>query len=109
MQTDIVDKIPVATLFPDRYGLGKTKVYEYLKDLGIRPFSDGRKSFISFEQLKLLDEYAKVAPDREAAAEFLNNLNQSEQVREHVQTMTHQASGSPAWLLFAEAIASRLT
>lgn len=61
MDTSVVEKIPVSSLFPDRYGKGKTKVYEFLKDLGVERIYQGKEAFISLEDLHDLDEYVRCA------------------------------------------------
>ncbi len=48
----------VAGLF-SRYGLKKSAVYEKLRVLSIIPFREGRKSYISPEDLQLLDDLVK--------------------------------------------------
>ncbi|MBE9178702.1 hypothetical protein IQ268_09030 [Oculatella sp. LEGE 06141] len=115
----MIDKIPVASLYPDRYTLGKTKVYEYMGILNIKPFRVGKAAFITFEQLKALDEYCRLLAENPAAAaefavSYAQSSSQGEQVRERnapVHELVHTSadlSTSPAWLLFVEAIAARL-
>ena len=50
-----VDSVPVSTL-PDRYGIGKTAIYDRLKALGISPEKRGRASYVSSSQMEQLDE-----------------------------------------------------
>jgi hypothetical protein len=114
MNTTVINKVPVSSLFPDRYGVAKTKLYEYLGDLQIRPFREGKIAYITLEQLELLDEYLKrLAKGREAAEAFLAELPESSEPEyqddEHVHELVHTPfNESPAWLLFIEAVASRL-
>lgn len=113
MNTTIIDKVPVSSLFPDRYGIGKTKLYEYLGNLQIRPFREGKAAFITLEQLSLLDEYCKrLAEGRDVAEAFLAELPESLEPdhldNEHVHELVHSPFESPAWLLFIEAVAARL-
>lgn len=105
--TDTDIKIPVASLYPDRYGIGKTKLYERLKNLRLEPFSNGRQSFITVEQLELLDGYCKACEaGKEAAAAYLAAHVQP--VHERVHTGTIVPNLPPAWLALLEALASRL-
>lgn len=101
----VANKIPVASLYPDRYGLGKTKLYEYLGDLGIKPTLENRRSFITLDQLALLDRYVPIASDRQAAATFLSTLP-AEPIQEQVRGIVHSAETStPPWIPLLEAIA----
>lgn len=54
MNTEI-DRFPVADL-PDRYGIGRTALYERLNTLTIKPEKQGNKSYISGLQLQVLDD-----------------------------------------------------
>lgn len=51
----MLDRFPVADL-SQRYKIGKSAVYDRLKVLAIQPIRDGRKSYISTEDLERLDE-----------------------------------------------------
>ena len=50
----MIDRFPVGKL-SSRYGLGKTAVYDRLSFLAIAPFRDGRRSYITGEDLDRLD------------------------------------------------------
>jgi hypothetical protein len=50
-----VDSVPVASL-TDRYGVGRTALYDRLKALGIEPEKRGRASYVSADQLDQLDQ-----------------------------------------------------
>lgn len=50
----MIDRFPVGQL-AQRYGLGKTAIYDRLAFLAIAPFRDGRLSYISGEDLDQLD------------------------------------------------------
>lgn len=68
----------VSELWPDRYGVGRTKVYEYLKALNITPFKPegDKRSHITLEQLAALDHYAKLLAesDTEAAQSYADSF-----------------------------------
>ena len=49
-----IDRIPVSQL-PSRYGIARSAVYTRLKDLQIEPVKEGRKAYVTNEQLQLLD------------------------------------------------------
>ena len=49
------DRLPISSL-TDRYGIGRTALYDRLKALGIEPTKDGRKSYLKSEQIQLLDQ-----------------------------------------------------
>lgn len=49
-----LDRVPVAQL-PDKYGIVKSVLYDRINRLGIKPTKIGNKSYISGEQLELLD------------------------------------------------------
>jgi len=50
-----LDRIPVAQL-PDKYGIVKSVLYDRINRLGIKPTKIGNKSYVSGEQLELLDQ-----------------------------------------------------
>ncbi|MFN6568251.1 MarR family transcriptional regulator [Dendronalium sp. ChiSLP03b] len=50
-----LDRVPVAQL-PDQYGIVKSVLYDRINRLGIKPTKIGNKSYISGEQLELLDQ-----------------------------------------------------
>jgi hypothetical protein len=52
-EAEIVD-YPVAGL-PDRYGKARSAIYTQMDKLGIAPYKQGNKAFISNHQLRLLD------------------------------------------------------
>lgn len=55
--TSVISGIPVNSLYPDRYQIGKSKLYEILKQLKITPYRDGKTACITLEQLHQLDRY----------------------------------------------------
>ncbi len=57
MDTLAGEDIPVASLYPDRYGLSRSAVYEAMKELEITPFKKGKQAFIALEVLRELDHY----------------------------------------------------
>ncbi|NEU84118.1 MarR family transcriptional regulator [Nostoc sp. UIC10630] len=50
-----LDRVPVAQL-PDKYGIVKSVIYDRINRLGIKPTKIGNKSYVSGEQLELLDQ-----------------------------------------------------
>ena len=53
--TYTIDSVPVAGL-TNRYGVGRTALYDRLKALGIEPEKRGRSSHISNSQLDQMDQ-----------------------------------------------------
>ena len=51
----LLDRVPVAQL-PDKYGIVKSVIYDWINRLGIKPTKIGNKSYVSGEQLELLDQ-----------------------------------------------------
>ena len=49
-----IDNFPVSQL-PQRYGIGKQAMYNRLEALDIKPFKEGRSSYITANQLWVLD------------------------------------------------------
>ena len=56
-QTTVLNGIPVNSLYPDRYGVGKSKIYATLKELGITPHRDRKTACLTLEQLLRLDRH----------------------------------------------------
>lgn len=56
-QATVVSGIPVSSLYPDRYGLGRSKIYDALKQLGITPYREGKVAYLTLEQLHRLDRH----------------------------------------------------
>ncbi len=50
-----IDNFPVSQL-QSRYSIGKQAVYNRLDALGVKPFKEGNRSYITAMQLRLLDE-----------------------------------------------------
>jgi len=50
-----LDRVLVAQL-PDKYGIVKSVIYDRINRLGIKPTKIGNKSYVSGEQLELLDK-----------------------------------------------------
>jgi hypothetical protein len=51
-----LENFPVASL-ADRYRIGKSRLYERLKQLGIQTHTVNGRAYITLEQVKLLDEF----------------------------------------------------
>lgn len=69
MEVSIANGIPVNSLYPDRYGVKKSKLYEILKLLRIDTFRDGKTACITIEQLRILDGYFKELEKSQADAD----------------------------------------
>lgn len=50
-----IDRVPLSGL-PSRYGIARSALYTRLKDLQIEPNKEGKKAYITTEQLQLLDD-----------------------------------------------------
>jgi hypothetical protein len=90
----------VSELWPDRYGVGRTKIYEFLKRLDITPFKPegDKRGHITFEQLQDLDSYVdtlgKEGPER--AEEFIQKrLQKSAQLSAATHTDTSANTSTP--------------
>ena len=108
----------VNELWPDRYGVGRTKVYEYLKALDITPFKleGDKRSHITLDQLEAIDHYAELLADSdpEAAQIYADSFNSAIAT----QTVNPSANAftaliepldiSPAIATLAQAIAQQI-
>ena len=68
MKTEI-DNFPVSQL-QSRFSLGKQAVYNRLQQLGIKPFKEGNRSYITADQLQLLDQLHEHINQGGTMAEF---------------------------------------
>jgi len=65
-----LDRFPVGEL-PRRWGISRSVAYKRMQELGIQGYKDGRRSYVTGEQLQLLDELdAHIRADG-TVAEFL--------------------------------------
>ena len=67
-----IDQIPIAQL-QDRYGLERSSVYARLSALKIKPLKIGRRSFVSEDQVKRLDEFDSYLKSGGNVADFMSN------------------------------------
>ena len=67
-----IDQIPIAQL-QDRYGLERSSVYARLSALKIKPVKIGRRSFVSEDQVKRLDEFDSYLKSGGNVADFMSN------------------------------------
>jgi hypothetical protein len=65
-----IDRYPVNQL-PDRYSLARSAVYKRMQDLGIAPKKVGQRSYISAQELNLMDELHRFIHQGGSAAEFI--------------------------------------
>lgn len=113
VDTAVADKIPVSSLYPDRYGVGRSKVYEYLKALGIQTFKpDGRHSYLHWADFEALDKYAAIL-EREGedqAAVFASQWQQHSNPSTDTSTLatTESLALPPALQLIIDVIVARL-
>jgi hypothetical protein len=109
----------VSELWPDRYGVGRSKVYEFLKRLGITPFKPegDKRGHITLDQLQDLDLYVNMLGTKgpEKAQEFaqkrLNSAASIAPVSASTDASTVLASPTelpPAIVALAQAIAQQL-
>ncbi len=68
MKTEI-DNFPVSQL-QSRFSLGKQAVYNRLQQLDIKPFKEGNRSYITADQLQLLDQLHEHINQGGTMAEF---------------------------------------
>jgi|SRR5579885_259199 len=110
----IADKIPVSSLYPDRYGVGRSKVYEYLKALGIQTFKpDGRHSYIQWADFEALDKYVStwMHEGEEQANSFAAQWRQQHGTSTDASSLApvEVAALPPALQIVIEAIAAQLS
>ena len=75
-----IDRIPLTQL-PSRYGIPRSVLYTYLKDLQIEPSKEGRKAYVSAEQLQLLDDLHEHIQRGGTTGEFLKQRKGTGQSR----------------------------
>ena len=71
-----VDRVPLSQL-PSRYGIARSALYTRLKDLKIEPSKEGKKAYVSAEQLQLLDELHDHINKGGTTGEFLKQREES--------------------------------
>jgi hypothetical protein len=116
MHTQLIDRIPVASLYPDRYQVSRTKVYAALKTLAIQTVLHDRQAYLSLEDLSVLDEYMKRLSYQGAesaalyAAERQSSVNPSTPQPSPLSRPSQDASQliPPLLQLVLEALAPRL-
>jgi hypothetical protein len=81
-----------------RYDLGKTRLYERMKKLNIKPHKVGTKSYLDADQLSVMDELHKYITQNGSADGFpipeLREVLEEELAPE--LTSSHQANSTPA-------------
>lgn len=75
MNTEI-DRFPVSNL-PERYGIGRTALYERLNALSIKPQKQGTKSYIAGEQLQQLDALDQHLKSGRGLNDFLDAVHRT--------------------------------
>ncbi|MGI8933525.1 MAG: hypothetical protein ACR2FS_05565, partial [Phormidesmis sp.] len=108
----------VSELYPDRYGVGRTKLYEFLKRLNIAPFKPegDKRGHITLDQLSALDTYTKTLDEQgpEAAQTYADSQAAHSPQADELAPVNASVNPSaqpalpPAMELIVEAIAARL-
>lgn len=90
-----IDRFPVSDL-PERYGVGRTALYERMNTLSIKSQKQGTKSYISGEQLRDLDDLDLHLKSGGGLADFLKPVQRttSEQVSEVASQAISPSQGS---------------
>lgn len=70
MNSGEIDRYPVSQL-PDRYSLARSAVYKRMQELRIVPDKVGQRSYITAQQLQLMDELHVFINQGGSAAEFI--------------------------------------
>jgi DNA-binding transcriptional regulator YhcF (GntR family) len=70
MNSGEIDRFPVGQL-QDRYSLARSAVYKRMEQLGIAPDRVGQRSYITAQQLHLMDELHRFINQGGSAAEFI--------------------------------------
>ena len=106
-----ISGIPVSSLYPDRYGFGKSKLYEILKECKITPYRDGKTACITVEQLHQLDRYLVhgEAPNTPVETSLESSVESSAYLMQPRPASVEMSTLPPALQLIVEAIASRMT
>lgn len=108
-----VDRVPLSQL-PSRYGIARSALYTRLKDLGIETEKQGKKAFVSAEQLRLLDDLHEHIQRGGTTGEFLKQRHsrqfRTEEIAVPFQDSPGQISLAQPGVLVAvvEAIVKRL-
>ena len=93
-----VDRVPLSQL-PSRYGIARSALYTRLKDLGIETEKQGKKAYVSAEQLQLLDDLHEHIQRGGTTGEF---LKQSQRGQSQMEEMAMPFSGSPGQMPLAQ-------
>jgi hypothetical protein len=102
-----LDRIPIAQL-PDKYGIVKSVLYDRINRLGIKPTKIGNKSYISGEQLDLLDQLHAHMSAGGSMAEFAEHCaSQSGGQSGVIESGGESASQSGSQLTVTELTASQ--
>ncbi|MBD6619749.1 MarR family transcriptional regulator [Komarekiella sp. 'clone 1'] len=103
-----LDRVPVAQL-PDKYGIVKSVLYDRINRLGIKPTKIGNKSYVSGEQLELLDQLDAHMKAGGSMANFADQYaSQSGSQYEHFDSGIESASQSDGQLTVTGLTASQL-
>ncbi len=102
-----LDRVPVAQL-PDKYGIVKSVLYDRINRLGIKPSKIGNKSYVSGEQLELLDQLDAHMKAGGSMADFADQYaSQSGGQSENFDSGIESASQSDGQLTVAGLTASQ--
>ena len=93
-----VDRIPLSQL-PSRYSIARSALYTRLKDLNIQPEKQGKKAFVSAEQLQRLDNLHEHIQRGGTTGEF---LKQSQRGQSQMEEVAMPFSGSPGQMPLAQ-------
>lgn len=103
-----LDRVPVAQL-PDKYGIVKSVLYDQINRLGIKPTKIGNKSYVSGEQLELLDQLDAHMKAGGSMADFADQYtSQSGSQSEYFDSGIDSASQSDGQLTATGLTASQL-
>lgn len=108
--SDSVLNCPVASLYPDRYSMSRSKVYECIKALAITPFKIERRSFITLDELEALDEYIHLlnAEQSKAAEDFALSYQQRSHAKPDAEAVVIAPTIPPSFALLAQEIAAAM-
>lgn len=94
-----LDRVPVAQL-PSKYGIVKSVLYDRINRLGIKPQKIGNKSYLSGEQLELLDQLDAHINAGGSMAEFAER-HPSQSGGQSSATQSQQESGGQSGRKFS--------
>jgi hypothetical protein len=89
-----IDRYPVKEL-PGRYSINRSVLYSRLKALNIQPHSSGKQSFVTGEELHLLNKLHEHLKRGGLLASFLPNRQLPDNSKTIRQTFTRQNNQSP--------------